>query len=83
VIRKEQEPSCGSLLRKGEVFAYVGLIQNLKDLKKTQTPEKWPIASAFCIKLHVRLTPTQMVRLLLGTGADLLSRTNVFTPNHH
>ena len=24
---------CGSRLRKGEVFAYVGLSQNLKDLK--------------------------------------------------
>ena len=24
---------CGSFLRKGEVFAYVGSIQNLKDLK--------------------------------------------------
>jgi hypothetical protein len=33
VVRKEQELFCGSLLRKGEVFAYVGSIQNLKDLK--------------------------------------------------
>jgi hypothetical protein len=42
VIRKEQEPSCGSLLRKGEVFAYVGLIQNLKDLKaKGMAPRAW------------------------------------------
>ena len=30
---KEAGPFCGSFLRKGEVFAYVGLIQNLKDLK--------------------------------------------------
>ena len=32
-LRKEAGLFCGSLLRKGEVFAYVGLIQILKDLK--------------------------------------------------
>ena len=32
-IRKDAVPCCGSRLRKGEVFAYVGLPQNLKDLK--------------------------------------------------
>ena len=32
-IRKEAGLSCGSFLRKGEVFAYVGRIQNLKDVK--------------------------------------------------
>jgi len=32
VIRKEAGLFCGSFLRKGEVFAYVGLTQNLKDL---------------------------------------------------
>ena len=30
---KQARPSCGSFLRKGEVFAYVGLNQKLKDLK--------------------------------------------------
>ena len=32
-IRKDAGLYCGSLLRKGEVFTYVGLPQNLKDLK--------------------------------------------------
>ena len=31
--RKDAGLYCGSRLRKGEVFAYVGLPQNLKDLK--------------------------------------------------
>ena len=33
VLRKEAGLFCGSLLRKGEVFAYVGRNQNLMDLK--------------------------------------------------
>ena len=33
--RKDAGLCCGSRLRKGEVFAYVGLPQNLKDLKDT------------------------------------------------
>ena len=33
VIRKDAGLYCGPRLRKGEVFAYVGLPQNLKDLK--------------------------------------------------
>jgi hypothetical protein len=33
-LRKEAGLFCGSLLRKGEVFAYAGSIQNLKDLKE-------------------------------------------------
>ena len=32
-IRKDAGLYCGSRLRSGEVFAYVGLSQNLKDLK--------------------------------------------------
>ena len=32
-IRKDAGLCCGSRLRKGEVFAYLGLPQNLKDLK--------------------------------------------------
>ena len=32
-MRKDAGLCCGSRLRKGEVFAYVGLPQNLKDLK--------------------------------------------------
>ena len=32
-FRKDTELYCGSRLRKGDVFAYVGLSQNLKDLK--------------------------------------------------
>ena len=32
-IRKDTGLYCGSHLRKGGVFAYVGLSQNLKDLK--------------------------------------------------
>jgi hypothetical protein len=32
-IRKDAGLCCGSRLRKGEVFAYVGQNQNLKDLK--------------------------------------------------
>ena len=34
-LRKDAGLCCGSRLRKGEVFAYVGLPQNLKDLKDT------------------------------------------------
>ena len=33
MIRKDAGLYCGPRLRKGEVFAYVGLPQNLKDLK--------------------------------------------------
>ena len=33
MIRKELELFCGPFLRKGEVSAYAGSIQNLKDLK--------------------------------------------------
>ena len=33
-IRKDAGLFCGPRLRKGEVFAYVGLPQNLKDLKE-------------------------------------------------
>jgi hypothetical protein len=32
-VRKDAGLCCGSRLRKGEVFPYVGLPQNLKDLK--------------------------------------------------
>ena len=35
-IRKEAGLFCGSFLRKGEVFAYVGRNQNLKDLKNLE-----------------------------------------------
>ena len=35
MIRKDAGLYCGSRLRKGEVFAYVGSIQNLKDLKES------------------------------------------------
>ena len=35
-IRKDAGLSCGSRLRKGEVFAYAGRNQNLKDLKSTR-----------------------------------------------
>ena len=34
-IRKDAGLHCGSRLRKGEVFAYIGLPHNLKDLKST------------------------------------------------
>ena len=34
-IRKDAGLYCGPRLRKGEVFAYVGSIQNLKDLEGT------------------------------------------------
>jgi len=33
LIRKEAGLFCGSFLRKGEVFPYVGLSHNLKDLQ--------------------------------------------------
>ena len=36
-IRKDAGLYCGSRLRSGEVFAYVGLSQNLEDLKCTPT----------------------------------------------
>ena len=34
VIRKDAGLYCGPRLRKGAVFAYAGLPQNLKDLKR-------------------------------------------------
>ena len=37
-IRKDAGLCCGSRLRKGEVFAHVGLPQNLKDLKARSRP---------------------------------------------
>ena len=37
-IRKNAGLCCGSRLGKGEVFAYVGLSQNLKDLKASVLP---------------------------------------------
>ena len=40
VIRKEAGLFCGSFLRKGKVFAYVGRIQHLKDLKGAVAPIK-------------------------------------------
>jgi hypothetical protein len=39
-MRKEAGLFCGSLLRKGEVFAYVGRNQNLKDLKEEFTTSR-------------------------------------------
>ena len=41
---------CGSRLRKGEVFAYVGRIHNLKDLKDRGT---------LLIRKHPPLDPTE------------------------
>ena len=40
MIRKEAGLFCGSFLRKGEVLAYVGSIQNLKELKGTPSQIK-------------------------------------------
>ena len=51
-IRKDAGFFSGSFLWKGEVFAYIGLSQNLKDLKdlqgylahkKTPTPPRTPL----------------------------------------
>jgi hypothetical protein len=36
-LRKDAGLCCGSRLRKGEVFAYVGRNQNLKDLKDVES----------------------------------------------
>ena len=38
VLRKDAGLYCGPRLRKGEVFVYVGSIQNLKDLKDLKDP---------------------------------------------
>ena len=42
VIRKDAGLYCGPRLRKGEVFAYVGLPQNLKDLKRGTSLHRHP-----------------------------------------
>jgi len=52
-IRKDAGLYCGSRLRKGEVFAYVGRIHNLKDLqeeKKARRP--FSVLSARCPRNH-------------------------------
>ena len=41
VIRKDAGLYCGPRLRKGEVFAYVGLPQNLKDLKDLEVVDRF------------------------------------------
>ena len=43
-LRKDAGLCCGPRLRKGEVFAYVGLPQNLKDLN-LKDPTREPCAS--------------------------------------
>ena len=42
-IRKDAGLYCGPRLRKGEVFAYVGLSQNLKDLNWVKPHPKFPL----------------------------------------
>jgi hypothetical protein len=44
-LRKEAGIFCGSFLRKGEVFAYVGRSQNLKDQKNKVTATHQPLVS--------------------------------------
>ena len=44
VIRKEARLSRGSFQRKGDVFAYVGSIHNLKDLKEHRACYSSPLS---------------------------------------
>ena len=57
-LRKDAGLCCGSHLRKGEVFAYVGRIHNLKDLKGRPTPgqPKWAHPSPVIAELGAILS---------------------------
>jgi hypothetical protein len=50
-IRKEAGLFCGYFLRKGEVFAYVGSIKNLKNVKGMSLEEAH--SSIFCHIKHL------------------------------
>ena len=60
-IRKDAGLYCGSRLRKGEVFAYVGRNQNLKDLKGRAPP---PLSAELGVQLtQSRTLPGQPMRI--------------------
>ena len=51
--RKDAGLCCGSRLRKGEVFAYVGSIQNLKDLKWLQEGQSMRTEGRQCLQFRM------------------------------
>ena len=64
-IRKDAGLCCGSRLRSGEVFAYVGLSQNLKDLKDHQSTLQSLLASSSSVgssrkRSHLRTFPSSV-----------------------
>ena len=60
MIRKDAGLYCGPRLRKGEVFAYVGLPQNLKDLKDPDRESRRGADSAS--QREVALPPPPLLR---------------------
>ena len=53
-IRKDAGLYCGSRLQSGEVFAYVGLSQNLKDLKDHWRAKRDPKAQMLSLQSFLR-----------------------------
>ena len=72
-IRKAAGLYCGPRLRKGEVFAYVGLPQNLKDLKDPRG------ASSLLVLLGDGLALERLVIYCQTTGASAAHATHCAT----
>jgi len=74
-LRQEAGLFCGSFLRKGEVFAYVGLIQNPKDLTHSLGGGAHMAAVLLSIKASLvgrglaRLYPALHILQLKGTAS--------------
>ena len=62
-IRKDAGLCCGSRLRKGEVFAYVGLPQNLKDLKVGRALPLYVAVRPRMVLLSVVVQPRTALRI--------------------
>ena len=61
-IRKDAGLCCGSRLRKGEVFAYVGRNQNLKDHPEIRTATcRWRPLRATFVRCFRTTTPQQVL----------------------
>ena len=76
-IRKDAGLCCGSRRRSGEVFAYVGSIQKLKDLKAvgrvSEATGYWPRFLDLSLDLAIFSVPTSL-------DGDLVKRTMTLSP---
>ena len=59
---------CGPRLRKGEVFAYVGLLQNLKDLKFSVVFSKVHMGTSWSTLIHLNRATLNLLYTSLCTG---------------